>query len=93
MPLIRSEHLMLKQGQLSSEPEQREHPANANVLAKDLRNRHAGVLQLFAAVVANGRDERRRLAHEAEALSPRVVHRDLGHLGLDSWSDRAALDR
>mmetsp|Transcript_71915 Transcript_71915/g.155306 ORF Transcript_71915/g.155306 Transcript_71915/m.155306 type:complete len:858 (-) Transcript_71915:25-2598(-) len=50
------------------------------------------VLQLLAAVVGDGRDEIRRLAHQAELLGPRVVHGDGRSLALRLLDDLARGD-
>mmetsp|Transcript_13165 Transcript_13165/g.52746 ORF Transcript_13165/g.52746 Transcript_13165/m.52746 type:complete len:1108 (+) Transcript_13165:373-3696(+) len=77
--------------ELLAEPQERQDAADAEVLREDVRDEHARVLELLAAVVGDGRDEVGGLADHAEPLGPRVVHRDLGHLGLGHVGDLAAL--
>mmetsp|Transcript_29203 Transcript_29203/g.89337 ORF Transcript_29203/g.89337 Transcript_29203/m.89337 type:complete len:334 (-) Transcript_29203:2531-3532(-) len=68
--------------QFLAEPQQTQNAAHTDVLRKHFRNQHARVLQLFAAVVGDRRDEVGGLADHAEPLGPRVVHRNFGHLRL-----------
>mmetsp|Transcript_98915 Transcript_98915/g.318948 ORF Transcript_98915/g.318948 Transcript_98915/m.318948 type:complete len:414 (+) Transcript_98915:204-1445(+) len=66
------------------EPEQGEHAADAQVLAEDVRDRHAAVLELLATVVGDGGDEVGGLADQSQLLGPSVVQRHCGRhfLGL-----------
>ena len=51
------------------EPQQTDDTAEADVLLEDVRDAHAGVEQLLAALVTDGGDEGRGLADEAQFLS------------------------
>ncbi len=80
-------------GQAAAEPQQRHDAADADVLAEHVRDGHAGVQELLAAVVRDGGDEGGRLADEAELLGPRVVDGDLGHGRLGRALDGTGLDQ
>ena len=55
-------------GQAALEPQQAKNTANTNILLEDVRDTHAGVQQLLAALVGDGGNERSRLADEAKFL-------------------------
>ncbi len=80
-------------GQAAAEPQQGHDAADANLLPEHVGDGHAGVEQLLATVIRDGRDEGGRLADEAELLGPRVVDGDLGNHGLGLGLDGARLDQ
>ena len=75
------------------EPQQRHDAADADLLLEHVRDGHAGVEQLLASVVGDGRDEGGRFPDQAKLLGPGVVDRDLGRDGLGLGHDGAGVDQ
>mmetsp|Transcript_70292 Transcript_70292/g.86250 ORF Transcript_70292/g.86250 Transcript_70292/m.86250 type:complete len:234 (-) Transcript_70292:1264-1965(-) len=69
--------------ELSSEPQQRKHTSNADVLREDIGDRHATVSEFLSTIIRDGGDEVGRLPDHAQFLCPGVVHRHLR--GLAFW--------
>ena len=71
------------------EPEERDDTAETNIVLEDIRNAHTGVHELLSTLVGNSRDERSRLADEAQLLRPLVVHGDDRRIALGFRNDGA----
>jgi len=72
---------------LSTEPEEGDNAADAEPLIEHLADLHPRVDELLLPVVADRRDERRRLAHQPEVHRPFKVHRHGGLRWLGGLDD------